>query len=168
MPRLVQAASAASFAVLLLMGGFASGPAMAQSVSFGSRTDTKSPVEVNADTLTVDQKSGQATFSGNVIVAQGEMRLTSDRVTVIYDQGDKRKIQAMQARGNVTLVNGPDAAEAAAADYTVGSGKISLTGNVLLTQGQSVIAGEKVDVDLATGAANVSGRVRTVLTPGAK
>ena len=57
-------------------------------------------------------------------------------------------------------------AEQLAATYDVESGDVVLTGNVLLTQGGNVLAGEKVTVDLATGTANASGRVRSVLQPG--
>ncbi|MFB9222798.1 lipopolysaccharide transport periplasmic protein LptA [Paracoccus cavernae] len=161
MPRLLPAACAA----LLLLSPLGGGLALAQSVSFGQAGNIKSSVEVNADNLTVDQKTGHATFSGHVVVGQDEMRLSADRVTVIYAQGDQRRIDRLEARGNVTLVNGPDAAEAGAADYSVGSGVIILTGDVILTQGQSVLGGDKVEVNLETGAANVSGRVRTVLQP---
>ena len=47
------------------------------------------------------------------------MRLAADRVTVTYAQGDKRRISAMHAEGNVTMVSGEDAAESRAADYDV-------------------------------------------------
>jgi lipopolysaccharide export system protein LptA len=64
------------------------------------------------------------------------------------------------------LVSGPDAAEAQNAEYTVDSGTIVMTGNVLLNQGPSTIAGERMVVDLTTGAAQMSGRVRTLLNTG--
>ena len=41
-----------------------------------------------------------------------------------------------------------------------------LTGDVLMTQTGNVVAGEKVVVNLATGTAQASGRVRSVLQPG--
>ncbi|WP_312525449.1 lipopolysaccharide transport periplasmic protein LptA [Paracoccus sp. (in: a-proteobacteria)] len=164
MSRLLRAACTA----LLVLMPLAAAPALAQSVKFGQRADPKSAVEVNSEQLSVDQKTGHAVFSGNVVVGQGDMRLSADKVTVIYAQGPNRKIERLEARGNVTLVNGPDAAEAQAADYSVGSGKVLLTGDVILTQGPSVLAGEKVEVDLATGSAQVSGRVRTVLQPGSQ
>lgn len=142
--------------------------ASAQSVSFGQRADVGAPVEVTADNLSVDQGTGLATFSGNVLIGQGEMRLAADSVTVTYAQDGPERISAMQAQGNVTLVNGPDAAEAARADYDVSGGNVVLTGDVVLTQGANVLAGERVEVDLATGRANVSGRVRSIFQPGSQ
>lgn len=167
LPRLLRRAAACA-ALLLLAPALAVPVGAQQSVQFGKRADIKAPVEVNADNLSVDQKTGLATFTGSVVIAQGDMRLAADKVTVTYEPGNQRKISALQARGNVTLVNGPDAAEAAAADYAVDSGNVVLTGNVVMTQGESVLSGEKVTVNLATGTANVSGRVRSVLQPGAQ
>ena len=141
-------------------------PALAQSTGFGRAQDTKLPVEVTAEQLSVDQKTGKATFSGKVLIGQGQMRLAADRVTVTYAQGNQSRISALHAEGNVTMVSGEDAAEARAADYDVESGNVILTGDVLLTQGGNVLAGEKVTVDLETGTANASGRVRSVLQPG--
>lgn len=145
------------------------GAAGAQATSgFGNAQDVKQPVEVTADALSVDQKTGKATFSGHVLIGQGAMRLAADSVTVTYAQGGQDRISALHAQGNVTLASGQDAAEAQAADYNVESGNVVLTGDVLLTQGGNILAGEKVTVNLATGTANASGRVRSVLQPGKK
>ena len=155
-----------AFPPMVLSLVLAAAPALAQSSGFGRAQDTKLPVEVTAEQLSVDQKTGKATFSGKVLIGQGQMRLSADRVTVTYAQGDKSRISALHAEGNVTMVSGEDAAEARAADYDVESGNVILTGDVLLTQGGNVLAGEKVTVDLETGTANASGRVRSVLQPG--
>ena len=66
----------------------------------------------------------------------------------------------------MTLVSGEDAAEAAEARYDVESGTVTLTGDVVVTQGQNVLAGETMVVDLGDGTARVEGRVRSVLQPG--
>ena len=63
------------------------GPAAAQNVAFGAmRADVSAPVEVSADSLSVNQADGSAVFSGNVLIGQGEMRLAADRVTVKNDE----------------------------------------------------------------------------------
>ncbi len=135
-------------------------------VSFGGiKADPSQPVEVTADNLEVDQATGEATFSGNVLVVQGEMRLSADNVHVVYDQ-EARTIARMDATGSVLLVSGPDAAESQKAEYTIDSGTIVMTGNVLLNQGPSTISGERMIVNLTTGSARISGRVRTLLNTG--
>ena len=142
-------------------------PALAQNVAFGGMTaDTSAPVEVAADNLAVDQADGSAVFTGNVVIGQGEMRLAADSVTVIYAEGGQNWIQALKAQGNVTLTSGKDAAQSETADYDVASGNIALAGAVVLKQGQNVLTGDRMIVNLADGTARVDGRVRSVLQPG--
>ncbi|MEM6658346.1 MAG: LptA/OstA family protein [Pseudomonadota bacterium] len=135
-------------------------------MAFGStRADPSLPVEVTSETLNVNQDTGSAEFVGNVIVVQGEMRLTAERVLVIYNQ-DRSAIERMEATENVILVSPPDAAEGDFAEYTIDSGVIVMKGNVLLTQGPSVISGDQMNANLTTGTATMTGRVKTILQPG--
>ena len=152
--------------IALALAAPAALPAMAQTTFGGMRADVSAPVEVAADNLTVNQSDGSALFAGNVVIGQGEMRLSADEVSVQYATGDQQRISSLTATGNVTLVSGPDAAEAQQAVYDVEAGTVLLTGDVLLSQGQNVLSGERMTVDLATGAAQVQGRVRSVLQPG--
>lgn len=151
---------------LLLAAGLLAGPADAQNLAFGGiRADTSAPVEVAADSLSVDQGDGSAVFSGNVVIGQGEMRLSADRVTVVYGEGGQSRIRSLRAEGNVTLVSGADAAEAGEAIYDVESGRVTLSGEVVLAQGRNVLTGDRMTVDLASGTAQIDGRVRSVLQP---
>lgn len=152
---------------LILLTLLAPVPAMAQNVAFGGvRADTSAPVEVASDSLSVNQADGRATFTGNVVIGQGDMRLGADGVTVEYADGDQSQIRSLHAKGNVTLVSGKDAAEAQEAVYQVQTGQVTLTGAVVLTQGDNVLTGDRMVVDLKTGSAQVDGRVRSVLQPG--
>ncbi|MBE1284496.1 MAG: lipopolysaccharide transport periplasmic protein LptA [Rhodobacteraceae bacterium] len=134
-------------------------------VAFGAiKADPTLPVEVTADNLDVNQENGSAEFTGNVVVIQGEMKLSAARVLVIYNQ-EESGIDRMEATGDVLLVNGPDAAEAQRADYTIDSGVIVMTGDVLLTQGQNALTSDKMTVHLTNGTAQMNGRVKTILNP---
>lgn len=142
-----------------------SAAAQGTNVAFGGlRADPTQPVEVTADALDVDQTDGTAVFTGNVVVGQGEMRLSASEVLVIY-KPDRSGIERMIASGDVLLVNGPDAAEAEQADYTIDTGEIIMTGDVLLTQGINALSGQRLTVDLTTGTARMTGRVKTILIP---
>lgn len=144
----------------------AAGAALAQSAGIGFGTvqaDPDAPVEVTADNLSVDQKSGKAEFTGNVVVGQGVMRLSAPRLLVVY--ATEGGIERLEATGGVTLVSGEDAAEAERADYAVSDGVIVMTGKVLLTQGDNALAAEKMTVNLVTGTAQMAGRVKTILNP---
>ena len=152
---------------MIIFAGLLGAPATAQStnVAFGAvKADPSLPVEVTADTLDVNQEDGSAEFTGNVLVGQGEMRLSAERVLVIYSR-DNSSIQRMEATGGVVLVNGPDAAEAERADYSIDTGVIVMTGDVLLTQGANALTSERMTVNLTTGTAQMVGRVKTILNP---
>lgn len=134
-------------------------------LAFGSvRADPNLPVEVSADALDVNQQDGSALFKGNVLIGQGEMRLSANSVLVIYTQGGGG-IQRLEAVGDVVLVSGPDAAEAERADYSVSNGVIVMTGDVLLTQGNNALTSDKMTVNLVSGTAQMVGRVKTILAP---
>lgn len=148
---------------LVLISGIAT--AQSTSIAFGTiKADPTLPVEVTADTLEVNQIDGSAQFQGNVLVIQGVMRLSADTVLVSYKQ-EQKGIDRLEAIGNVILVNGPDAAEAERAEYTIDRGTVVMTGNVLLNQGNSTLASNQMVVNLNDGTAQMSGRVKTILNP---
>lgn len=141
--------------------------AAAQQLAFGGiKADTTAPVEIVSDTFAVDQTDGTATFTGNVIVVQGDMRLQAETVVVDYVDNDNSRIDRLHATGGVTLVSASDAAESAEAIYEVAAGRVTMTGNVLLTQGANVMSGQRLTVDLNNGTGQMEGRVRTILQPG--
>jgi len=134
-------------------------------VAFGNtQQDSSLPVEVTADNLNVNQDDGTAIFTGNVLIGQGEMRLSAPRVLVVYNQ-DQSRIKRLEATGGVTLVSGEDAAEAKQADYNMDDGVIEMEGDVLLVQGPQALTGDRMYVDTRAGTARVSGRVKTILQP---
>jgi lipopolysaccharide export system protein LptA len=135
-------------------------------IAFGDLTqDTSLPVEVQADQLAVNNADGTAVFSGNVIVTQGEMKLAAGEVRVKYGT-DQKEIDELIASGGVVVTNLGDAAEAKEAVYTIASGQIVLSGDVLLTQGGSVMAGSKLTINLEDGTGIMEGRVTTTFVPG--
>lgn len=154
--------------VFALLAGFLPAVAVAQGaqVAFGVvQQNAGLPVEVTADNLAVDQETGEAIFTGNVVIGQGEMRLSADRVLVVYRQ-DPNGVERIEATGNVVLVSGTDAAESQKADYNVDDGTIVMTGSVLLAQGPSALSADRMTVQLESGTAQMSGSVRTILQTG--
>lgn len=129
----------------------------------GGSFDSSAPVDVTSDSLSLDQESGQAVFDGNVLVVQGDLRMSAARIVVDYgDQGVSR----LRATGGVTFVTPTEAAEAREASYTVQGGDVILSGDVLLTQGQATISGDRLAIDLASGKGVMEGNVRTILGTG--
>lgn len=142
--------------------------AQGASIALGTEGfSAKLPVEVTADEFSVDQTTGKAVFDGNVLVVQGQMRMSAGRVTIEYaqEEGAANGIARLLATGGVTFVTASDAAEAKDAIYSVAEGTVTMTGEVILTQGLNAIAGDKLVVNLASGNGRMEGRVRTVFTP---
>lgn len=154
--------------IAALLCALAPAAAVAQQadIAFGGlKQDTTLPVEVKADSLAVNQADGSATFTGNVLVGQGEMRLSAQTVRVEYG-ADGKGIARLHASGKVTLASPTDAAEANEAVYTLDAGSVVMTGNVLLTQGKSAISGNRLTIDLKAGTGRMEGGVSTIFVPG--
>jgi lipopolysaccharide export system protein LptA len=162
------------FSTLVIALVLATGPvasfAQGTQIALGASSfDASLPVEVSADSLAVDQSTGQAVFDGNVLVVQGEVRMSAGRIEVVYATGDNgaaNGISLLRAEGGVTFVTAGDAAEAQTAVYDLAAATVTLDGNVLLTQGPSAISGDRLVMNLKTGNGRMEGRVRTVFTPG--
>lgn len=153
-----------------LAAGLAAMTGMAQAqgakIAFGDLAqDITLPVEVTAETFAVNNADGTAVFTGNVVVIQGEMKLSAAEVRVQYN-ADQTAIDQLVASGGVTIANLGDAAEAQEALYSIDSGVIVLTGDVLLAQGPSVMAGQKLTVNLKDGSGLMEGGVTTTFVPG--
>jgi lipopolysaccharide export system protein LptA len=141
-------------------------PAQDTALAFdGLKADTKAPVQVQADQLQVNQSDGSAVFSGNVVVTQSDLVLKAGSVTVIYS-ADKKGIAQLQASGGVTLQAGGNAVAANEAIYTVDTGDLVMSGDVLITQGPTSLSGQKLTLSLKTGLGQMEGRVTTTFTPG--
>ncbi|MCA0042080.1 lipopolysaccharide transport periplasmic protein LptA [Celeribacter litoreus] len=154
---------------LALAFSFSTAPALyAQSseIAFGGVThDSSQPIEIASDELSVDQATGEATFSGDVEILQGTLTLTSQLVQVVYAE-DSQAIARLIASGGVTVSDSGDFVEASNAEYDLESGNITLTGNVLLTQRGSAMSGQKLVLNLETGTGRMDGRVKTILQTG--
>lgn len=144
--------------------------AQSTTLAFGDMAiDPDMPIELSADQLSVSQPDGVATFSGDVRVAQGDLRMTAAEMVIEYVEGAdgaRNRISRLLASGGVTVVTPAEAAEAQEAVYSIDAGTVVMTGEVLLTQGANAISGDKLTIDLVAGTGSFEGRVRTVLQGG--
>ena len=163
------AAWRAALCALLLFAPVAAFP-QAQVPFSGLAVDRAAPVEIEAEALDVDQEGGSAEFSGDVLVVQDGLRLSADRLQVAYGADPatgQNRIREMRASGSVTLVTPAEAAEAGSAVYDLDAGRLTLEGDVLLTQRGNALAGDRLVIDLGSGTGRMEGRVRSVILPDA-
>jgi lipopolysaccharide export system protein LptA len=147
-----------------VIASFLTLPASAQGTAItlgGINADPSAPMEISADSLSVDQDTGLALFDGNVVVGQGDLRLSAGQVRVSYD-AETGDIRFLEITGGVTIVTATEAAEAQTARYDLDAGEMILSGEVLVTQGASAMAADRMVVNLEDGTSRLDGRVRTV------
>ncbi len=141
----------------------------------GFKTDPDAPIEIEADTLEVEQNAQTATFIGNVVAVQGAIRLRADRLIVTYaqkadsapssedgadDGTGGTEITRIDAKSNVHVMSEDD--QSASGDwalYMVADENITMGDTVVLRQGENVIRGQRLNIDLNSGQARVEGGV---------
>ena len=98
-----------------------------------------------------------AIFTGNVDAVQGELSLRADVLKVHYttDENGENSISKIEAENNVFISSPVETAQGDRGIYDVDSEKMYLFGSVVLTRGQNVIKGDRMELDLATGKSKV-------------
>lgn len=151
-PRLI-------IAILLTLIGVA--PAAAQFES-----DSKAPIEIVADEMEWFNTERIAIARGNADAVQGRYNLHADVLTAHLSEGDsgaKDKIRLIEADGNVRLSTPTETATGETGEYDVENQMAVLEGGVVLTQGENVMRGARLVMDLATGRSTLEGRPTTVI-----
>lgn len=160
---------------------------------FGS--GSKEPYKIDANKLEVQQEQNSATYSGDVVVVQGKMTMRCAQKLVIFFDRSSSEQKKQALKGGATPAAQPAAAQPAAAQggasglkrlechgpvsinqekQTATSNQlvyendaVTLTGNVVVSDGDNVQAGEKMVYNTKTGVATVEGgRVRGIFIPG--
>lgn len=100
------------------------------------------PLDVRADRLEYDQKSGRVRFEGNVQAVQGTLRLTCGRLSARYRADGS--LGDLTASGGVQVVQGELSAKAQTATYFQTDQRLELTGDPVVTRGQDRLSGAKI------------------------
>jgi lipopolysaccharide export system protein LptA len=148
------------------------------------------PVHIEAATLEVRDKDKVATFSGDVRVKQGDTGMRCKSLVVFYEKdqeggqktttmqaatpgpGGEQKIKRLEARGGVVVTQKDETATGEIGIFDMKSNTVTLSGNVVMTQGPNLLRGERLVVDLTSGVSRVEsgkngqGRVQGLFQPG--
>ncbi|WP_375540368.1 lipopolysaccharide transport periplasmic protein LptA [Moraxella nasovis] len=137
-------------------------------------SDSKEPIRLLADKATYTASTGVTTYSGNVTITQGTLKMNADNLTL--NLAKDRSIQTVVATGRpatlqqvITADKGLAKGRASKIDYDTATGIITLSGNAKLTQAGASFAGNTIRYNLAKGdvEANAGGgqRVELVFPP---
>ncbi len=118
------------------------------------------PIDIEANTLTVDDRKRLALFRGDVRALQGDMTMRSRELDVDYsgetkaqDGSSEPQINKITARGRV-LITSEAQGQTSTSDWALFDVKgqtVTIGGNVVLSQGKNVIKGDRLVIDLTTG-----------------
>lgn len=120
--------------------------------------NSNQPVNYAADRIELQDRQNRVVLSGDVVINQGDLRLTAGRTTVAYSDAGTLQIQRIDATGGVTVTRGNERASGAAAVYDFNRRVIVLSGGVALRRGSDTLRGGRLTIDLDTGLASVDGR----------
>ena len=143
-------------------------------------TSSKEPISIDADKLVYYDKEHKAVYSGNVVVIQGDTKMTCSAMSVFLDHAPATGgaapppkeaapsptngqaaspadagVKHLDAAGPVTVVSKTQVATGDSGSYDKAEGKVWLIGHVTLSDGQNVTKGDKLTYNLTSGEAVV-------------
>src|SRR5690606_14024498 len=90
--------------------------------------NSNQPVNYAADRIELQDRQNRVVLSGDVVITQGDLRLTAGRTTVSYTNEGSLRIQRIDATGGVTVNRGNASARGAAGVYDFNHRVIVLSG----------------------------------------
>ncbi len=137
-------------------------------------SDSKQPIKLLADKATYVERTGVTTYSGNVTIEQGTLKIAADNITLNLD--NKRSIKSAVATGRpatmqqiVTQEKGLAKGQANKIDYNAVTGIVTLSGNAKLTQAGASFSGSTIRYSLKLGDVEANGgsgrRVELIFPP---
>ena len=121
----------------------------------GFSADSDEPIDIASDTLEVLDEQQVAIFQGNVKVVQGDSILKTKVLKVNYDgkinSAGKQQIRRLEALGKVLFESEDQTLTGDHAIFEMTENTVTVTGDVVLTQGQNVLRGSRLVIDLDTG-----------------
>jgi len=123
------------------------------------------PIAVTSESLVFDNRTHVLTYTGTVVVTQGDMKLESKTLTVALDDQADSRLKEVVASGEVHLSKGTRWATAGRAVFDQTTRTVVLTDNPVLHDDLNQVSGETVTVYLDEERSEVKGRVKTILHP---
>jgi lipopolysaccharide export system protein LptA len=144
------------------------------------------PVHITSRRLEVRDKDKIATFLGDVHVTQGDTNMTCQTLVVFYEQSATtgtatiatqatpggQQVRRLLAQGGVVVNRKDQTATGHEGVFDMKSNTVTLEGDVVVTQCQNVVHGDRLTVDLTSGVSHMESgksnqrRVEGLFVPG--
>ncbi len=142
-------------------------------------SDAAQNIQIRADSMQLDVKSGTTTYLGNVSLQQQDTRLSGEKIVINHRDGEinRVEIQGKPARYWYQDAQGDVRAESQQMHYQYDQHMLTLLGNARLEQAERLVESQRIVYDTqkqlvlagkadAAGDANQNGeRVNITLTP---
>lgn len=148
--------------------------ALTSVTSFALPSDRNQQLSLVADRATYNDKTGITTYTGNVVIEQGTMKLQAD--SIVATLSAKKEIQTITAKGQLAKFQqqidsnkGLARGEAQTIVYNAETGILTLTGKAYLYQDGSSIRGNSLKYSMNKGDVEAQGsssnRVQIIIPP---
>jgi len=122
-------------------------------------------IDISADQSDFLQNEKRVLLKGSVDVVQGPLRVRADTIELSYEPAAadgassdyKGVVTSLTATGTVRIDCNGERATGERAFYNVPARKIELTGEVMLAREGNILAGDRLNIDLNTGASRIFG-----------
>ena len=144
--------------------------------SFAVPSDRQQAITLEADRATYNEKSGVTTYTGNVIIQQGTIKIQADSIVATLNKD--RQIQQITAKGRpakfqqqISSEKGLAIGEGQSMVYNAETGVVVMTGNAYLTQDGASFKGNILRYSISAGDVEATGnsqrRIQIIIPPSA-
>jgi lipopolysaccharide export system protein LptA len=141
--------------------------------------DRNKPIHISANSAQIDENSGITTYSGNVLISQGTMKIKAGKVNLYQRNNNVNRIVATGSPASFSQTASANQAITDAygqrLEYQVDTQTITITGNARVEQDKNQFSGERIVyqmdkslVNAYSGEGNSGQRVQMIIQPKAK
>ena len=118
-------------------------------------TNINAPLKVNAEKMFIDKMALEGGLSGSVSINQGPLNFKADQMEFTFTNNTSMPIiKNLYASNGVVISNQDMTATGNNATYSVSNNEIILLGNVTVKNNFTTLKGNKLLIDLKSGAIN--------------
>lgn len=140
--------------------------------------DSNKPINIKADSVTINEKTGISIYTGNVVFTQGSLVLNGSKIVIHQPDGSITKIlvNGNPARFQQEQDDSPDIVHAKAEKmkYVTKDERVYLSKNASVWQGDNLLKGNEIEYNTrnstvtAQKSSNNTNRVHVVIEPEKK
>lgn len=140
-------------------------------------SDREQPIQIVADVAVRDEVAGETRYEGNVVLTQGSLQITADKLSIQHTESGADRIVATGSPATLIQQPTPDQtpvdASAQRIEYIRSEDLVRLLENARIAQNGSTLSGNQIDYLVSqrsvrakgTPGASGEGRVEVVIPP---